>query len=741
MSEQSATRTSKPEGPWVAHALKPGHAIMEYVVDSTLGGGGFGITYLARDGNLNLPVAIKEYLPTDMAMRAGDGSVQALGDSYVEQFNWGLERFLDEARAMATFRHPNIVRALRYFQANGTAYIVMEFESGESLKKWLPRQKGLNNAALLKLVNPLLDGLEVIHNAGYLHRDIKPDNIYVRNDSSPVLIDFGSARNTTDNRELTSIVTPGFAPFEQYQSKGNQGPWTDLYSLAAVMYWLISGQKPLSSLERMKQDAMVPASQLDHHNLIGVPMLSAIDWALNPDEMKRPQSVAEFRRRLHESVTQDTTVRNSEQADATVRTWDATTPSKTTSGVTAESVAQDKTVRNSEQADATVRTWDATTPSKTTSDVTANEATGTNLVCSILFLDIVAYSKTSVNEQYELKTNFNQLIAGKLAHIPESNRITLDTGDGAVICFMGDPEEVLYAARAVQKDLAQQKRLQVRMGLHIGPIRVINDLNGHKNVIGDGINVGQRVMSFADSNALVVSRAFYEIVACITNGGERGFTYLGERRDKHDRAHEIYAVVSDFNSVIPDDIPATQIENSQNIKNEIDATVVASIEKELTRHLGPLAPVLIRKLKPRVANEIELVNQLALSIGEPAHREDFSRVMAKLHRNSDGHSSPVSASNSQNNSHLHVASVSKNNSVSISESSAATRPWLTAECNTILEKSLARAIGPMARVVLKNETRKSENLAQLREALSLHIDNAEIRTQFLKDTSTLLKST
>ena len=704
MREQSATRTSKPEGPWVAHALKPGHAIMEYVVDSTLGGGGFGITYLARDGNLNLPVAIKEYLPTDMAMRAGDGSVQALGDSYVEQFNWGLERFLDEARAMATFRHPNIVRALRYFQANGTAYIVMEFESGESLKKWLPRQNGLNNAELLKLINPLLDGLEVIHNAGYLHRDIKPDNIYVRNDNTPVLIDFGSARSTTGDRELTSIVSPGFAPFEQYQSKGNQGPWTDLYSLAAVMYWLISGQKPINSIERMKQDALVPASQLDHHNLIGEPMLSAIDWALNPDETKRPQSVAEFRRRLHESVTQDTTIRM---------------PGK---------------------LDVAVKAWDATTPSKTTVSVTPTETAGSNLVCSILFLDIVAYSKTSVNEQYELKLNFNQLIAGKLAHIAESNRITLDTGDGAVICFMGDPEEVLHAARAVQTALAQQKRLQVRMGLHIGPIRVINDLNGHKNVIGDGINVGQRVMSFADSNALVVSRAFYEIVACITNGGERGFTYLGERRDKHDRAHEIYAVVSDFNVLTPDEIPATQIENSQNNKSEIDATVLASIEKELTWHLGPLAPVLIRKLKPRVTNEIELVNQLAFSISEPSHREDFLRVMAKLHRNSEGHSIPVSASTSQNNSRANSGAILKNNSFPNAETSATTRPWLSAECNATLEKSLAKAIGPMARVLLKNETRKSDSLAQLCEALSLHIDNTEIRAQFLKDTSVLLKS-
>ena len=137
MIDPDTLHSSGPEGPDISHALKPGRSIMEYVINKTLGCGSFGITYLAQDGNLNLPVAIKEYLPTDMAMRAADDSVQTLGSEFDDQFRWGLERFLSEARVLANFRHPNIVRVLRYFSANGTAYIVMEFESGESLKKWL----------------------------------------------------------------------------------------------------------------------------------------------------------------------------------------------------------------------------------------------------------------------------------------------------------------------------------------------------------------------------------------------------------------------------------------------------------------------------------------------------------------------------------------------------------------------------------------------------------------------------
>jgi serine/threonine protein kinase len=500
MSDPGKTIDPSPETPRVAHALKPGDAIMEYVIERTLGGGGFGITYLARDKNLNLPVAIKEYLPGDMALRTGDNSVHPLGERFEDQFKWGLERFLDEARVLATFRHPNIVRVLRYFLANGTGYIVMEYESGKSLKQW-PQREGLSQRALLRLLFPLLDGLEVIHAADFLHRDIKPDNIYIRDDGTPVLIDFGSARSTNSDRELTNVVTPGFAPFEQYHSKGHQGPWTDLYSLAAVVYWLVSGAKPLDSLSRLKQDSMVPTAQLDHHGRFDEALLQAFDWALNPEEKQRPQNVAEFRKRLKEAagdVTQFPPTSVSQEAGSF--------SNRVTTG--------------------------------------AEMPTG-NLVCSILFTDIVAYSQTSVNQQFELKTRFNSLIAEKLAHIPENTRITLDTGDGAAVCFMGDPEEVLLSAIEIKEALQKQDSLLVRMGLHIGPVRIINDLNGRSNVIGDGINVAQRVMSFADSNTLLVSRAFYEIVARLTDRSARSFEYLGERRDKHDRAHELYIVGAD----------------------------------------------------------------------------------------------------------------------------------------------------------------------------------------------------
>jgi len=158
-------------------AMKPGETVFEYQIDKVLGGGGFGITYLAQDANLQLPVAIKEYFPSNLAVRAADRSVQIRSPDSGEQFQWGLERFIDEARALASFRHPNIVRVLRYFKENGTAYIVMEYETGDPLKRWLSRHPTLDQRSLLQLVYPLLDGLEAVHKLNFLHRDIKPDNI------------------------------------------------------------------------------------------------------------------------------------------------------------------------------------------------------------------------------------------------------------------------------------------------------------------------------------------------------------------------------------------------------------------------------------------------------------------------------------------------------------------------------------------------------------------------------------
>ena len=279
-------------------ALPRGYALQEYRIESTLGIGGSGLTYLATDGNLNLRVAIKEYLPGDFALRGEDQSVRSKSESTLETFNWGRSRFLDESRTLASFRHPNIVRVMRFFEANQTAYMVMEFVAGKALNDWIQGRRPVSEQALMAFALPLIEGLEVIHRAGYLHRDIKPGNIFVREDGSPVLLDFGSARMASANTELTAIVSPGYAPLEQYHSHGHQGAWTDLYAIGGVLYWIVTGDKPVEAAARARNDPMKPAIQAGDPSRYCADLLKAIDWARAPAEEARPQTAAEFRNTL-----------------------------------------------------------------------------------------------------------------------------------------------------------------------------------------------------------------------------------------------------------------------------------------------------------------------------------------------------------------------------------------------------------------------------------------------------------
>jgi len=228
------------------HAFPTGTVLNEYRLSGLLGAGAFGITYLARDTHLDKDVAIKEYLPNAFAARAADGTVVPITQQQAQDYRWGLERFSQEARTLAKFSHPNIVRVIRYFESHGTGYVVMDYERGQPLKAFVQLNPCPSEAAIKALVRPLLDGLEKVHAAGFLHRDIKPDNIFLREDGAPVLIDFGSARQTASDtgQPLTTILTPGYAPFEQYTTSKKQGPWSDIYSMGGVLYFVITGRNP-----------------------------------------------------------------------------------------------------------------------------------------------------------------------------------------------------------------------------------------------------------------------------------------------------------------------------------------------------------------------------------------------------------------------------------------------------------------------------------------------------------------
>lgn len=273
----------------------------DYRIQRVLGAGGFGITYLAEETPLARLVTIKEYFPADYAARSGDVDACPRSQDCAEDYRWGLDRFLEEAQTLAKFDHPNIVRVYRYFRANKTGYMVLHFEEGHSFKGWLkslgraPRQNELD-----RIVAPLLDALELIHSADFLHRDIAPDNIIIRKDGSPVLIDFGSARGEIAQHSMTvsALIKPGYSPYEQYATTSRQqGPWSDIYSLGATLYHAVTNKRPPDAPSRMVADELIPVRDAALSSYRPA-FLSAIDNALSLEITARPKSVVVWRPNL-----------------------------------------------------------------------------------------------------------------------------------------------------------------------------------------------------------------------------------------------------------------------------------------------------------------------------------------------------------------------------------------------------------------------------------------------------------
>ena len=287
-----------------ACALRAGTFLHEYEIKSVLGMGNFGVTYLAHDSELQMAVAIKEYFPSQFAIRKPDRSVSVKSSADRIDYISGLDGFRREAQTLAHFDHPNIVRVLRSFEANNTSYMVMEFEEGHSLRETIVGSDGPpSEESLRRILLPLLDGLLHVHQAGFMHRDIKPCNIYLRKNGTPALLDFGSARVAlfSQTAHATTFVTPGFTPLEQYACDGNQGTWSDIYALGGVFYLLTTGRMPVEAPARAIKDGQVPARLLGRRHF-GEDFLRAIDRALAVHASKRLQSSEEWLSLVNESA-------------------------------------------------------------------------------------------------------------------------------------------------------------------------------------------------------------------------------------------------------------------------------------------------------------------------------------------------------------------------------------------------------------------------------------------------------
>ena len=271
--------------------LREGAQLENYRIVRVLASGGFSFVYLAHDEK-GAPVAIKEYLPATLKLRIDDTMRPHVPATELERYRFGIRCFFEEGRALAGLEHPNVVRVLNFFRANETVYLVMRYERGRTLQEHIKSRRGeLEEEWIRKTFTQLLNGLREVHSNKLLHLDIKPGNVYVRNDGSPLLLDFGAARQTLSEevKKLPPTFTPGFASPEQHERREDLGPWSDMYSMGATMYSCLAGVPPQAANERTEKDTLVPASRA-WSGRYSAELLDTIDWCLRLDPLERPQS-------------------------------------------------------------------------------------------------------------------------------------------------------------------------------------------------------------------------------------------------------------------------------------------------------------------------------------------------------------------------------------------------------------------------------------------------------------------
>ena len=307
-----------------SNTLPVGYRLHQYRIEAVLGAGGFGITYKAVHEALQTRAAIKEYFPVEWSYRDRDevnvlantqGALPTSEEGEDVCYTWGLERFVNEARILARVNHPGVVRVRDYFEANGTAYIVMDYEEGEPLSQMLQREKTLSEEQVRRLLGDVLPALEAVHAQGYLHRDLKPANLYRHSDGRTILIDFGAARQALGRRSksVTSVFSPGYSPIEQYLIDGKgYGPWTDIYALGAVLYHCVTGVAPIEAPARVLDDPLKPAENVAAGSYSPA-LLRLVDRAMAVRPEKRFQSIAQMREAL--------TAPDEDEGDRTVK-WE-----------------------------------------------------------------------------------------------------------------------------------------------------------------------------------------------------------------------------------------------------------------------------------------------------------------------------------------------------------------------------------------------------------------------------------
>jgi class 3 adenylate cyclase len=334
-------------------------------------------------------------------------------------------------------------------------------------------------------------------------------------------------------------------------------------------------------------------------------------------------------------------------------------------------------------------------------------------LCSVVFLDLIQYSRQSLEVQSQWKRRFNELLAEAIKECPEADRVILDTGDGAAICFLGDPETAMFSALRLVSAVVQEKQqqanpLRVRAGVNLGSVKLVRDINGNLNAVGDGINVSQRVMSFAAENQILVSRSFYEVASSISESYAGLFKYEGVRTDKHVREHTLYELHP------PDPACATLAGDAapDPVVAPLTVAQIATVEQQLAAVIGPIAPHLVRNALQRSGNPAELCQALLAYIPSPPEREKFLTACRAVFPAAPAPADAVPPAPAP-------------------EGPKASPAWDPA----VLEqarKDLAAHIGPMARLLVNHAAAKTQTRAGLYQLLAAEIQSPKDRDDFLK---------
>lgn len=349
------------------------------------------------------------------------------------------------------------------------------------------------------------------------------------------------------------------------------------------------------------------------------------------------------------------------------------------------------------------------------------ERSGRTAICSIAFIDIVSYSRLSDAQQAALKARFIEAVAEAVTAVAETERLVVDTGDGAALCFFGDPEDAIFCATGVRDAFCGEDEAQgaaLRIGINLGPVRVVQDLNRHQNLIGDGINVAQRVMTFAEPGEILVSRSYYEVVARLNDGNDRLFRYLGIKKDKHIREHQVYAVVVDAGAdvaVAPTEERGRAFEDEPPPVSVVPADLRRLAEQRLTVLLGPLASIIVQRAAQTAESPEAFCDALAARVADEADRGRFRMAL------SDAFTGAPEPGRD-------VATGRRNE-----PGATAAGPSLSAQDLEEVERCLTRHIGPFARVLVRRLGTSAAGREDLHRSLADAIGDPAARERFLAE--------